>query len=51
MIVTGGREHALRYFFGVRNYIEANGYTDDLCGHDRYWLILELPSRLGGFRT
>ena len=28
MIVTGGREHALRYFFGVREYIEANGYTD-----------------------
>ena len=28
MIVTGGREHALRYFFGVRNYIETNGYTD-----------------------
>ena len=28
MIVTGGREHALRYFFGVRDYIEANGYTD-----------------------
>ena len=28
MIVTGGREHALRYFFGVRDYIKANGYTD-----------------------
>ena len=28
MIVTGGREHALRYFFGVRDYIAANGYTD-----------------------
>ena len=28
MIVTGGREHALRYFFGVRDHIEANGYTD-----------------------
>lgn len=28
MIVSGGREHALRYFFGVRDYIEANGYTD-----------------------
>ena len=28
MIVTGGREHALRYFFGVRDYIDANGYTD-----------------------
>ena len=28
MIVTAGREHALRYFFGVRDYIESNGYTD-----------------------
>ena len=28
MIVTGGREHALRYFFGVRDYIDTNGYTD-----------------------
>ena len=28
MIVTGGREHALRCFFGVRDYIAANGYTD-----------------------
>ena len=28
MIVTGGREHALRYFFGVRDYINAHRYTD-----------------------
>ena len=28
MIVTGGREHALRYLFGVRDYIDTNGYTD-----------------------
>lgn len=28
MIVTGSREHALRYYFGVRDYIKANGYTD-----------------------
>lgn len=28
MIVTGSRDHALRYFFGVRDYIEAQGYTD-----------------------
>jgi type I restriction enzyme R subunit len=28
MIVTGSREHALRYFFGVRDYIKAEGYSD-----------------------
>ncbi|MEQ8689386.1 MAG: type I restriction endonuclease [Pseudomonadales bacterium] len=28
MIVTQSREHALRYFFGVRKYIEENGYKD-----------------------
>jgi len=28
MIVTQSREHALRYFFGVRDYIKAQGYTD-----------------------
>lgn len=28
MIVTQSREHALRYYFGVRNYIETEGYTD-----------------------
>ncbi|WOF44397.1 DEAD/DEAH box helicase family protein [Sphingopyxis indica] len=28
MIVTGSRDHALRYFFGVRDYINAQGYTD-----------------------
>ena len=28
MIVTQSREHALRYFFGVRDYIKAEGYTD-----------------------
>ncbi len=28
MIVTGGREQALRYFFGVCEYIERNRYTD-----------------------
>lgn len=28
MIVTGSREHALRYYFGVRDYIKANGYAD-----------------------
>ena len=28
MIVTQSREHALRYFFGVREYIKAQGYTD-----------------------
>ena len=28
LIVTGGREHALRYFFGVRDYINAHRYTD-----------------------
>lgn len=28
MIVTGSREHALRYYFGVRDYITARGYTD-----------------------
>ena len=27
MIVTQSREHALRYFFGVRDYINAQGYT------------------------
>lgn len=28
MIVTQSREHALRYYFGVRNYMETEGYTD-----------------------
>lgn len=28
MIVTQSREHALRYYFGVRNYMAAEGYTD-----------------------
>jgi type I restriction enzyme R subunit len=28
MIVTGSRDHALRYFFGVREYIKAQGYND-----------------------
>ncbi len=28
MIVTGSREHALRYYFGVRDYIAARGYKD-----------------------
>ena len=28
MIVTQSREQALRYFFGVRDYLEAHGYTD-----------------------
>lgn len=28
MIVTGSREHALRYLFGVREYITTQGYTD-----------------------
>lgn len=28
MIVTQSREHALRYFFGVRDYIASNGYSD-----------------------
>lgn len=28
MIVTQSREHALRYFFGVRDYIKDQGYTD-----------------------
>jgi type I restriction enzyme R subunit len=28
MIVTGSREHALRYYFGVRDYIKVNGYKD-----------------------
>jgi len=28
MIVTGSREHALRYYFGVRDYIKAQGYDD-----------------------
>jgi type I restriction enzyme, R subunit len=28
MIVTGSREHALRYYFGVRDYIAARGYRD-----------------------
>src|SRR5690606_37792084 len=27
MIVTQSREHALRYFFGVRDYIANNGYS------------------------
>ena len=28
MIVTGSREHALRYYFGVRDYIKAQGFND-----------------------
>lgn len=28
MIVTQSREHALRYLFGVRDYLRAQGYTD-----------------------
>lgn len=28
MIVTGSRDHALRYYFGVRDYIRAEGYGD-----------------------
>lgn len=28
MIVTQSREHALKYYFGVRNYIKAQGYGD-----------------------
>lgn len=28
MIVTSSREHALRYYFGVRDYIRAEGYKD-----------------------
>jgi len=28
MIVTGSREHALRYYFGVREYIKARAYKD-----------------------
>jgi type I restriction enzyme R subunit len=28
MIVTGSREHALRYYFGVREYLKAEGYND-----------------------
>lgn len=28
MIVTQSREHALRYFFGVRDYVANNGYGD-----------------------
>src|SRR3954453_2012670 len=28
MIVTGSREHALRYYFGVREYIKTEGYAD-----------------------
>ena len=28
MIVTSSRDHALRYYFGVREYIKAQGYTD-----------------------
>lgn len=28
MIVTGSREHALRYYFGLRDYIKAQGYAD-----------------------
>lgn len=28
MIVTSSREHALRYYFGVRDYIAQQGYTD-----------------------
>jgi type I restriction enzyme, R subunit len=28
MIVTQSREHALKYYFGVRNYIKSEGYSD-----------------------
>lgn len=28
MIVTQSREHALKYFFGVKNYIKVQGYDD-----------------------
>lgn len=28
MIVTQSREHALRYYYGVRDYIEGKGYTN-----------------------
>ncbi len=28
MIVTQSREHALKYYFGVKNYIKAEGYAD-----------------------
>ncbi|MDX9860400.1 MAG: DEAD/DEAH box helicase family protein [Rhodospirillales bacterium] len=28
MIVTGSREQALRYYFGVRDYIKTHGYAD-----------------------
>lgn len=28
MIITGSREHALRCYFGVRDYIKAQGYND-----------------------
>ncbi len=28
MIVTGSRDHALRYYFGVRDYITTQGYAD-----------------------
>jgi len=28
MIVTGSREHALRYYFGLRDYIKAENYAD-----------------------
>ncbi|WP_037461911.1 type I restriction endonuclease subunit R [Sinorhizobium fredii] len=28
MIVTQSREHALKYYFGIRNYIKAQGYDD-----------------------
>ena len=28
MVVTQSREHALRYYIGVRDYINKNGYTD-----------------------
>ena len=28
VIVTGSREHALRYYLGVREYIRAQGYAD-----------------------
>ena len=28
MIVTSSRDHALRYYFGVRDYIKAQGHTD-----------------------
>lgn len=28
MVVTQSREHALRYYFGIRDYIEKQGYVD-----------------------